>query len=192
MPFMTVILGIDAAWTPHQPSGVALVASDRNAWRALAIAPSYDSFLALGEGQQDWSRQLRGSAPDVAGLLRTARRIARAPVDLVAVDMPLAAVSIVGRRAADDAISREFGSRHCSAHSPNATRPGALGAALSTAFAAAGFSLATVDTKCGALPKLLEVYPHPALLACFAGLTGFRTRSASGNATGRRAHRLSE
>jgi len=39
---MTVVLGIDAAWTATQPSGVAVVAKDDDsgAWHTAAVAPS--------------------------------------------------------------------------------------------------------------------------------------------------------
>lgn len=87
---MTVVLGIDAAWTTTEPSGVALVASDGAEWRCVAVAPSYDAFLRLASGASvDWTHsRCCGSAPDVPALLDTARTLAEAPVDLVAVDMP--------------------------------------------------------------------------------------------------------
>ena len=45
-----LVLGIDAAWTAHNPSGVALVQRAEQGWRCLALAPSYDAFLALAAG----------------------------------------------------------------------------------------------------------------------------------------------
>lgn len=43
-----IVLGIDAAWTATQPSGVALVRRDADGkGQCLALAPSYASFLAL-------------------------------------------------------------------------------------------------------------------------------------------------
>ena len=47
---MTTILGIDAAWTAHEPSGVALVRFDGGSWRCVAVAPCYASFIALAGG----------------------------------------------------------------------------------------------------------------------------------------------
>lgn len=164
---MPVLLAIDAAWTASEPSGIALVASCAKGWRCVALAPSYDAFLALASGTPvDWTRpRFSGSVPDVDGLLAGAGRLAGAPVDLVTVDIPIATVPITGRRAADDAVSRAFGGRGCSAHTPNPTRPGLLGASLSAAFAAAGFPIATAAAKVTVAHHLLEVYPHPALLA---------------------------
>jgi len=164
---MKVILGIDAAWTATQPSGVALVRSDGTTWRCVAAAPSYDAFIGLSSGKSiDWRQsQLKGCKPDANGLLDAARRLAGSEVDIVAVDMPVSKEKISGRREADRAVSREFGGRKCSTHSPNCDRPGLIGEGLSAGFCKAGFELSTANTeKCDGR-HLLEVYPHTALLA---------------------------
>lgn len=160
------ILGIDAAWTFRQPSGVALVASREGEWRCLAVAPSYESFLELAHGVAvDWEQpRFSGSAPHVGNLLQAARDLAGATVDVVTVDMPVATIPFTGRRAADDAISSAFGGRGCSVHTPSAARPGPLGAALTAEFLAAGFPVATTLTQPGLGLSLVEVYPHPAVL----------------------------
>ena len=164
---MTILLALDAAWTATEPTGVALVASERERWRVIAVAPSYDSFVDLARGKAlNWAQpQFPGCVPDIPKLLQAAERLAGSPVDLVTVDMPIATVPITGRRAADDAVSREFGGRACSTHTPNPTRPGPLGAGLSAAFGAAGFPIAAAKTPASLAHRLLEVYPHPALLA---------------------------
>jgi hypothetical protein len=46
------VLGIDAAWTENEPSGVALIENSQGGWRCVAVTPSYDSFLALAEGSE--------------------------------------------------------------------------------------------------------------------------------------------
>jgi predicted RNase H-like nuclease len=163
---MQVVLGIDAAWTATEPSGIALAASLADRWRCVAIAPSYDAFLTLASGAPvDWGqRRFQGSIPRIPDLLDAARTLAGAPVDVVAIDMPIARVPITGRRAADRAVSERFGARGCSAHSPSAQRPGPIGAVLSESFAAAGFPIATRGTPRSAAHHLIEVYPHPALL----------------------------
>lgn len=164
---MTAVLGIDAAWTSREPSGVALVTSQGAGWRCIAVAPSYEAFLALAKGVAVdwWQRRFSGSMPDVPALLAAARHLAGEPAGLVAIDMPISMQPIEGRRAADNAISQAFGARGCSAHSPGAARPGALGAALSRAFMDAGFGVATTTARPTDGPYLLEVYPHPALLS---------------------------
>lgn len=100
---MTVILGIDAAWTERGSTGVALLASNGDRWRCVAVAPSYQSFIAQSEGVPlDWSEPaFHGSAPRAADLLGAALRLAGAEVDVVAVDMPLSTMPITGRRAAE-------------------------------------------------------------------------------------------
>lgn len=160
-----VVLGIDAAWTEGEPSGVAVVRATGSGWRCLGVAPSYESFISLARGEPiDWREPGRGAVPSADALLEAARALAGADVDLVAIDMPISTTAISGRRAADNAISTEFGTRWCSAHSPNAQRPGRLGHSLSTAFQRLGYEIATVGTAPGTLSRLVEVYPHPALL----------------------------
>jgi hypothetical protein len=46
---MSIVLGIDAAWTDRHPSGVAVLDLNRPA-KCLAVAPSYDSFIGLASG----------------------------------------------------------------------------------------------------------------------------------------------
>lgn len=165
---MAVILGIDAAWTASEPSGVALVALPDGARpRCVAAAPSYLDFLALADGPSRRAPRGRpaGSPPNIPALLVASKQLAGAPVTLVAVDMPMARVPFSSRREADQAVSREFGGRNCGTHSPSAERPGPMGAALSSAFERAGFPLRTTRTDDLTTPALIEVYPHPALLS---------------------------
>lgn len=59
---MTVVLGIDAAWTTTEPSGVAVAARTDAGWRVCGVAPSYDAFLALADRSAvDWGGRFRGS-----------------------------------------------------------------------------------------------------------------------------------
>jgi predicted RNase H-like nuclease len=133
----------------------------------VAVAPSYESFLRLAQGiPVPWTQSVNfpGGAPDIPKLLDAAHQLARSPVDLVTIDMPIATVPIAGRREADNRISAIFGGRGCSTHTPNVNRPGPLGSALSAAFSRAGFPIATTPTTGALTQHLLEVYPHPALL----------------------------
>jgi predicted RNase H-like nuclease len=163
---MQSILGIDAAWTRQQPSGVALVRGDGMSWTALAAAPSYDAFLAIARGASvDWTVRPTGTSPHVGQLVEAARQIGGCDVRLVALDMPVAKVPFSGRRAADNAVSRRFGSTGCAAHTPTADRPGRLGELLTADLSELGFSLATTAGEVASGPCLVEVYPHPALLS---------------------------
>ena len=165
-PHVTTILGIDAAWTPTEPSGAALIRCHGAQVACLCVAPSYRSFVAaVGGAPVNWNARPSGSAPDAAALLAAAEAMAGAEVDVVAIDMPVSTVPLVGRRAAETEVSRRFGSRGCSTHSPLPDRPGPLGAALTNGFLRRGYTVATVADHAGTARRLLEVYPHVALLA---------------------------
>jgi predicted RNase H-like nuclease len=163
---MLAVLGIDAAWTERAPSGVGLVARRDGRWTCLGLAPSYEAFCRLAEGiAVDWSARVAGSAPQPEWLLAASEKLlGGSSVTVVAVDMPVATAPVTGRRAADDAISAAFGRLGCGVHSPTAERPGAVGAALTADFERLGYRLATAATAPGTPGRLLEVYPHPALL----------------------------
>lgn len=157
---MRAVLGIDAAWTNTQPSGVAVVVDEAHGWRLAAVASSYQHFLAPPDGPIAASRP-QGSVPDVPALLLSAVGHVGHAIDLIAVDMPLARFSIVGRRASDDAVSRAYGIRKCGTHTPDATRPGRISDDLRESFERAGYRLCTSAIV---TPGLIEVYPHPALV----------------------------
>lgn len=129
---MVAVLGIDAAWTEKEPSGVALLAGSLGEWRCVAVAPSYGSFLSLAEGTSvDWTLKVRGAVPDAGRLVAAAHKLLGGDkVSVITVDMPLSTAPIFGRRAADSAVSRAFGNRGCAAHSPNAERPGRISEGL--------------------------------------------------------------
>ncbi len=163
---MAGVLGIDAAWTAKEPSGVALLEGSPGEWRCVTVTPSYDSFLALAEGVPvDWTVKARGAIPEASHLIGAAKRmLGGGEVAVVTVDMPLATVPITERRTADSAVSRVYGGRGAAVHSPSAERPGSISDQLSEGFAAAGFPLATSTTPVGTAHRLVEVYPHPALI----------------------------
>jgi len=171
---MTTILGIDAAWTPRNPSGVALVQQRGADWTCLAVTPSYRSFLQLADGHPvDWNARPVASAPDPDSLLLAARTLAGEDVNVVTIDMPIATVRFAGRRVAENEVSRRFGARGCSTHSSTADRPGALGSTLAADFASLGYPIATQTTAAGTDKRLVEVYPHLALLALLGQATRF-------------------
>ncbi len=91
---MISILGVDTAWTPTEPSGVALVVGEGPEWRILCVAPSYESFLGCASGHGvDWTADnFTGCAPDAESLLSAARSIAGIDPILIALDLPIAKV----------------------------------------------------------------------------------------------------
>jgi len=163
---MSVILAIDAAWTDSEPSGVAVVTSSGGRWRCIALAPSYEAFISLSNGSDvDWNApRFNGGMPEINSLLDAASRLGGVHVDLVTIDMPVATVKITGRRQADDCISKEYGGRGCGTHTPSSMRPGKIGKYITEQFEAAGYSIATKTELPGRTMRLVEVYPHPALL----------------------------
>jgi hypothetical protein len=124
------VLGIDAAWTPTQPNGVAVAREETTGWRLVAVANSHRRFCDL-EGLED------DLLPKPSNLLGAARKHCGQPIDVVAVDMPLSRVPILGRRASDNAVSAAYGAKQCGTHSPSLTRPGPLSDALRDGFAQA-------------------------------------------------------
>src|SRR5215510_4300874 len=79
---MRAVLGIDAAWTLAQPSGVALAAETIDGWRLIAVASSYQHFDALADDRLTREARPRGSMPDARALLASATRLCGTPVDL--------------------------------------------------------------------------------------------------------------
>ena len=159
---MRVVLGIDAAWTDTQPSGVAVAVDSASGWRLCAVAPSYQHFHALARDGFSAEARPTGSEPNAAELLSSSSALCGAAPDLVAIDMPLSRTPITGRRASDDAVSRAYGSRHCSTHTPSTVRPGRVSDNLTHGFDTAGYPLLTQLPATP--PGLIEVYPHPALV----------------------------
>lgn len=158
---MAVVLGIDAAWTATQPSGVALVRSRGRRWECVALAPSYECFI----GAVDWRARPAGGAPDCAALHAACIRLAGAAPDVIAIDMPLATRPIVARRAADNAIASAYGARGLGTHSPSPQRPGPLADAFRAGFARLGYRVAGTSVGCGTPGVLIEVFPHASAIA---------------------------
>ena len=163
---MKVILAIDSAWTVHNPSGVAVIKSDGNKWSCAGVAPSYNSFIGLADGKQvDWRQgKFPGSVANIPVLLNAAGRLAGAQVDIVTIDMPISIMPITGSRIADREIGKAFGKYKAAAYTPNEQRPGQLGKDISDAFRSSGYQLATQLCHAGEVKRLIEVYPHPALV----------------------------
>jgi predicted RNase H-like nuclease len=158
---MRVVLGIDAAWTLKQPSGVALAVEGSTGWKMVAAESSYERFQMLAETNVARDVRPSGSMPDVTALLQSAELLARRRVDLVAIDIPLSRSPITGRRKSDNAISCAYGTKQCGTHSPSTDRPGQISDKLMVDFEERGYQLGTLAVRC---PALIEVYPHPALV----------------------------
>jgi predicted RNase H-like nuclease len=159
----SLILGIDAAWTAKNPSGVALVQGQGKKWKLIAACSSYQSFLDLKVGQLVIDDQ--GGEANPKALLEKCKELSGGlSVKVVAVDMPLGRELIKGRRAADNQVSQQYGARGCAVHSPSAARPGKISVDLTNGFEAQSFPLVVSETALPSTPALLEVYPHVALV----------------------------
>lgn len=163
---MVAILGIDAAWTSKQPSGLALVERESGQWLCRGIAPSYLSFIDLSNGKAvNWQTKSVGSIPNAKNILDASKRLLQnKPVDIVTVDIPISTVDFSTRRIADEKVSRAFGAMGCSTHSPTKKRPGLIGKIISSEFVGMGLTIATEETLRSKTDCILEVYPHPAIL----------------------------
>ena len=157
---MRSVLGIDAAWTEREPSGVAVALEDERGWRLLAAEPSYAHFFARARGQKLYGDPV-GSQTTARELVDTAKLIVGTAPDLVAIDMPMSHRPITGRRTADQVISKAFGASYCATHSPSKDRPGRISDDLRSQFSSLGYELCT---RTIGTPGLIEVYPHPALV----------------------------
>lgn len=155
---MSLVIGIDAAWTENGTSGIALLEYTGSESRIVAVSSSYHSFISRDSG----INHMRTSALDVPALLTAAG--GRENIDLVAIDMPMARTAITGRREADQAVSRAFGAFGAAVHSPNQQRPGAFGKRVTEDFEDAGFHLVTTSLPRCPEPFLIEVFPLAALV----------------------------
>ena len=156
------LLGIDAAWTVKNPTGLALLRPEGVRPRLLRIARSYDEALAIAEGESpDWLAPVKVGPDALPEVLRS-----WGPVALAAVDMPLAHSPITARRAADTAVSKAYGGRKAAVHSPSVERPGAVGVQLHRALEQAGLSLLTTSDSAQATDGrwFFETYPHAAII----------------------------
>lgn len=161
---MTAVLGIDAAWSPGNPSGVALVVDDGKGWTCKSVNPSYARFIAGPAGDDRW-RHPPGGEADVPALIGAAAKLAEGHLPaVIAIDMPLATEPFNGRRSADRKTSEAFGRFKCAVHSPTPTRPGQLGRRFTAGLAQAGYTLATAETTPATCPAAIEVYPHAAIV----------------------------
>jgi predicted RNase H-like nuclease len=154
------VLGIDAAWTCQQPSGVAAAVQTEAGWSLAAVEASYLDFLTRARGGAADDRRPVGSLPDAGALLEASRLLCARAIDCIAIDMPIGPRAIVGRRTCDNEISRAYGKLKAAVHSPGKTRPGPISDALRADFEALGLTVRTTLPAEG----VIEVYPHAALI----------------------------
>jgi predicted RNase H-like nuclease len=163
MIWSEVILGIDAAWTDHNPSRISLIACAYGKWSCLAADASQSEFLTRARVPSS----AQPNSLSLSSIFEAAKLITGGlNPTLVAVDMPLSHELICGKRAADRLLSEEFAKNWCACHVPSKTRPGEISHKLYRDAKTCGLELRTKATyKRGEKNELLEVYPHAALLS---------------------------
>jgi len=160
----SLVLGVDAAWTLRNPSGLALIEGADPGYRIKRLARSYEEFTE-GEGFIIKNGfKPTGSLPDFEAILRVCESSGEGPVSVIAFDMPLSLNPITRRRASDNLISREYGSRGAGTHSPSPLRPGELSDRIRASLLALGYGL---GEEAGEKGVFIEVYPHASLIELF-------------------------
>jgi predicted RNase H-like nuclease len=155
-----IVLGIDAAWTETEPSGVSVISSEDGInCKVIRVAASYDSFLFKND---DLISKPKGSKPEIGRLLTCIKEVG-CEVDCIAIDMPLSKELIKGRRSCENEVSKIYGSKGASTHTPSIDRPGTISLDLVHSVKELGYSLSTKTNSIICKP-LIEVYPHTAII----------------------------
>ena len=161
---MPYILGVDAAWTAHNCSGVSLVhLAPEQPPRVTKMARSYHEFL--GRDTPDWEEKPEPSEPLLTELLQHCQRRGY-DVQVVALDIPLAPQPVRGYREADRALTRAYSRRGAPVHSPTPVRPGHISDLIYEQLTRTGFKWAGGQAVVGQ-PSFIEVYPHAAIIELF-------------------------
>jgi predicted RNase H-like nuclease len=104
---------------------------------------------------------------NLSEILDATMRRSGAQPNVIALDIPLSPLGVQGRRAADNAISKEYGRQWASTHSPSAERPGRVSNDLFQELSRSGYSWMS-DAKGmhlgGHTRCFLETYPHPVII----------------------------
>jgi predicted RNase H-like nuclease len=142
-------IGIDLAWSPRNATGAAVLSGDERGGALLDTA-LLGNDLEIVEYIAAWA----GVGPAI-----------------VAVDAPLRVPNEQGRRPAEAAIGLAFGRYHAGAHPANRQRLAFGGVVRGEALVAAleGYDFAyTTAIAAGARARqIVEVFPHPAMVAIF-------------------------
>lgn len=161
---MSYILGIDAAWTAHHPSGICLVQqSPDGLLRVIKLARSYREFLY--RDSPDWSTKPEASPPLLTEVLEHCEDRGW-PGRVVALDIPLAPQPVRGYREADRALTRAYSGRGAPVHSPTPQRPGPISDMIYQQLSHGGFRWAGAQAVLDQ-PSFIEVYPHAAIIELF-------------------------
>ena len=166
----SLVLGIDAAWTPRNPSGIALVAvAAGHIPELLRVARACGEFTFDRKiGESDWLNLPPSKEPlNVSGILDATKRYTGMQPSVIALDIPLSPLPIRGRRPADNAISTMYGSRWAGTHTPSTKHFGRVSAALFQQLSRAGYHWMNATEHAQLNRQIrcfLETYPHPVIV----------------------------
>src|SRR5215212_2011049 len=146
---IVTFIGIDLAWSPRNLTGVAVLRGDAGGAELI-------DYGLLGN--------------DAAISTYIARHAGEGPA-IVTVDAPLWVPNATGRRPGEAEIGRAFARYQAGAHPANRSRlafDGVVrGEALAAALAADGFVHAPEVAAGVPIRQVIEVFPHPAMVALF-------------------------
>jgi len=166
----SLVLGIDAAWTAANPSGIALVAvATGHTPKLLRVARTCGEFTSDRIlGASDWlSTSPSGGPLKIDHLFGTIKKNTGALPNVIVLDIPLSPLPICGRRSADNAISIKYGKQWAGTHTPSKERPGLVSAALYRQFTGAGYNWVGVSKPEHLSENIrcfIETYPHPVIV----------------------------
>lgn len=145
----TTFIGIDLAWSPHNPTGAAVIVGDKHGGTLADVA-----LLA-----------------DDAAIVAYIERHAASGPAIVAVDAPLCVPNETGRRPAEAEIAQAFRTYEAGAHPANRQRltfDGIIrGEELVKRCAEGGFVHRSAIVAGAPTRQIIEVFPHPAMVAIF-------------------------
>lgn len=142
-------IGLDLAWSVRNPTGAAVISGDaqQGTLAASALLGGDDEVIA-------WVAEQAGPGPAI-----------------VAIDAPLVVPNQTGRRLAEAEIGQAFARFQAGAHPANRARlavDGVVrGEALVTRLEQLGFVHAPEVRALAPVRQVLEVFPHPAMVALF-------------------------
>jgi predicted RNase H-like nuclease len=149
MAHLITCIGIDLAWSPRNPTGVATIVGDETGGALVETA-------LLGGDQE---------------IIAYVERHAGDGLALVAIDAPLWVPNQTGRRPAEAEIGRAFGRYQAGAHPANRQRLAfddvVRGEALVATLRTLGFAHRPAIVAGAPVRQVVEVYPHPATIALF-------------------------